>query len=180
MIDWFLPALRPCGRRGAVGDNRRGLTQLLCSSLRCPLSPPHPYSSPPPSSRSFSTSLPSSSLPDYFALLHVERSTPLSAVKASYYSLALQYHPDRTGALSPTVQRWTDHRFALLTTAWQTLSDPNKRRLYEQSLDLSAIGDRGRMHHWVQRHRPPERLDAPAHVQHELEQARNKSAGNRS
>jgi hypothetical protein len=173
MIDLLLPTLR--SRRGrAVAWASRCLIRLPTSPQQCASCRWHSSSSS--SSRSSSTSLPSSSLPDYFALLHVERSTPLSSVKASYYSLALQYHPDRTGGLSPSVQQWTDQRFALLTTAWQTLSDPTKRRLYEQSLDLGAIGDRERLQHWVQRHRPPERLDAPPHVQDELEQARKKSA----
>ena len=110
-------------------------------------------------------------MPDYFALLYVDRSTPLSSIKASYYSLALQLHPDRTSGLSPSAQQWADHRFALLTTAWQTLSDPTKRRLYEQALDLNAIGDRGRIQHWAQRHRPPERLEAPPGVKEELDKA---------
>ena len=118
--------------------------------------------------RSSSTALPSSSVPDYFALLHCERSTPLTALKSSYYSLALQYHPDRTQGLSASAQQWTDNRFSLLTTAWQTLSDPVKRRRYEQELDLNAVGDASRIRHWTQRHRPPERVEAPAHVQQEL------------
>ena len=97
-------------------------------------------------------------------------------MKARYYELALALHPDRTAALSPAAQQWADRRFALLTSAWQTLSDPVRRRAYEQELDLSAVGDRTRIAHWMKRHRPPERIDAPPHVQRELSAARSGSA----
>ena len=168
------PTPRPCHRSSSQLQSILLHLRLLPHHCRCSSS--SSSSSTFRSSSSSSTSLPSSSSspPDYFALLHVDRSTPLSSIKASYYSLALQYHPDRTGGLSPSAQQWTDHRFALLTTAWQTLSDPMKRQRYEQDMDLSAVGDAGRIRHWTERHRPPERVEAPEGVRQEMELQRRK------
>ena len=145
----------------------RSLTRRLTSSSPPPSLPiPNStFSSPSFSSTSASsqssTLLPSTALPDYYGLLQSDPSTPLSLVKQRYYSLALHYHPDRTSHYSTDVRSWADRRFRLLSTAWRTLSDPNKRQQYDTQRLLNAVGDTHRMQHWLRVHRPPEELAPP-------------------
>jgi len=114
------------------------------------------------SSGQSSTLLPSTFLPDYYALLNADPSTPLPAIKSTYYNLALHYHPDRTQHYSNEVKAWSDRRFRLLSTAWRTLSDPTRRQQYDTQRLLNAVGDSHRMQHWLSVHRPPEELAPPS------------------
>ena len=122
-----------------------------------------------------STVLPSTSLPDYYALLNCDQSTPLSAIKATYYQLALHFHPDRTSHYSAEVKSWSERRFRLLSTAWRTLSDPIRRQQYDTQRLLNAVGDTHRMQHWLRVHRPPDELAPPP-----IEMADNSKADTRA
>ena len=113
------------------------------------------------SSSQSSTLLPAASLPNYYAMLEADPSTPLSTLKANYYTLALRHHPDRTSHYSPVVKDWSDRRFRVLATAWRTLSDPIRRQQYDTQRLMNAVGDTHRMQHWMKVHRPPEELAPP-------------------
>lgn len=68
---------------------------------------------------------------DYFALLQVKRDASPADVKAAYYRLVKAVHPDRVGQLGLTGLHDDAARlFRVLTTAYQTLSDPVKRKEY--------------------------------------------------
>ncbi|RYP48327.1 hypothetical protein DL768_005783 [Monosporascus sp. mg162] len=65
---------------------------------------------------------------DYYAVLCIENpdSADQASIKKSYRQLALLRHPDK----NPNDPEATA-RFQLLNTAYETLSDPAKRRLYD-------------------------------------------------
>lgn len=64
---------------------------------------------------------------NYYRILHVQPEAPIEIIKASYRSLMtkLNVHPDRGG----------DHESAvLINQAYATLSDPQRRRKYDEML----------------------------------------------
>ena len=64
---------------------------------------------------------------DYFQVLGVDRSADADAVKRAFRKLARQYHPDvNPGDTS------AEARFKEISEAYEVLSDPEKRRRYEQ------------------------------------------------
>ncbi|MDM7937941.1 MAG: DnaJ C-terminal domain-containing protein [Cyanobium sp. CZS 48M] len=64
---------------------------------------------------------------DYFKVLGVERSADAEAVKRSFRRLARQYHPDVNPGDSTA-----EAKFKEISEAYEVLSDPDKRRRYEQ------------------------------------------------
>ena len=64
---------------------------------------------------------------DYFKVLGVERSADADTVKRAFRKLARQYHPD----VNPDDQN-AEARFKEVSEAYEVLSDPEKRRRYEQ------------------------------------------------
>ncbi len=69
---------------------------------------------------------------DYYAVLEVDRDASPDAIKRSYRKLALKYHPDRNPG-----DRKAEDRFKACAEAYEVLSDPEKRRLYD------AYGEEG-------------------------------------
>jgi curved DNA-binding protein len=64
---------------------------------------------------------------DYFKVLGVERGADADTVKRSFRKLARQYHPDvNPGDAS------AEAKFKEISEAYEVLSDPDKRRRYEQ------------------------------------------------
>ncbi|MEB3322636.1 MAG: DnaJ domain-containing protein, partial [Synechococcaceae cyanobacterium] len=64
---------------------------------------------------------------DYFKVLGVDRSADADTVKRAFRKLARQYHPDvNPGDAS------AEARFKEISEAYEVLSDPEKRRRYEQ------------------------------------------------
>lgn len=61
---------------------------------------------------------------DYYALLGVAPDADLETIKAAYCKKAGESHPDRGGS---------HRRMLLLNEAWDTLSDPDRRRRYDES-----------------------------------------------
>lgn len=64
---------------------------------------------------------------DYFQVLGVDRSADADSIKRAFRKLARQYHPDvNPGDAS------AEARFKEISEAYEVLSDPDKRRRYEQ------------------------------------------------
>src|SRR5690349_15564092 len=64
---------------------------------------------------------------DYYEALGIERSATLDDVKKAYKKLALKYHPDRNPGNSEA-----EEQFKECSSAYAVLSDPDKRRRYDQ------------------------------------------------
>ena len=69
---------------------------------------------------------------DYYELLQVPRDAGDEAIKKSYRRLARLYHPDSSKA------RFAAEHMTLLNAAYGVLSDPMKRRQYDQLLAEAA------------------------------------------
>ena len=65
--------------------------------------------------------------PDYYEVLRVSRSADDSRLKAAYRKLALKYHPDKNPG-----NKKAEEKFKQAAEAYQVLSDPQKRQIYDQ------------------------------------------------
>ena len=70
---------------------------------------------------------------NYYDILEIESNTDMKLLKKQYYKLSKKYHPDKkTG---------DKNKFLLLSQAYQTLSNPKKRYIYDIQLLLSIDSD---------------------------------------
>src|SRR6059036_1805732 len=65
---------------------------------------------------------------DYYEILGVSRSASEDDIKKAYRKLALRYHPDR----NPEDRHEAEERFKEISEAYQVLSDPERRGLYDR------------------------------------------------
>lgn len=68
---------------------------------------------------------------DYYSLLSVDREAPEREIKQAYYKLARELHPDK--AKTPEEARANNERLAVISKAYNTLKDPQKRADYDAS-----------------------------------------------
>lgn len=71
---------------------------------------------------------------DYYKILGVDRTASTEDVKHAYYKLARKYHPDYTDDKIKSVDK-----FLLINTAYQVLSDIEKRIKHNIDLDNYEI-----------------------------------------
>ncbi|HSD09408.1 MAG TPA: DnaJ domain-containing protein [Candidatus Binatia bacterium] len=64
---------------------------------------------------------------NYYVVLGVPSTESPVGIRTAFRELAKRYHPDRAGA-------GTEARFREITEAYEVLSDPERRRLYNQNL----------------------------------------------
>ena len=67
---------------------------------------------------------------DYYKILGVNRQAPPEEIKTKFRKLALEYHPDRNR--DPSAQE----KFKEINSAYQVLSDPQKRAQYDRFGDV--------------------------------------------
>lgn len=68
---------------------------------------------------------------DYFEILGVSRHAEREEIKRAYFALAKDYHPDRHyGSASAEVRQVAQQLFDLVSTAHDTLTDPEERKRY--------------------------------------------------
>jgi len=80
---------------------------------------------------------------DYYKVLGVARDCSAEEVRKAYRKLALKLHPDK----NPNNREEAERKFKLLSEAYDVLSDPNKRNMYDTygasglSGDAEGFGD---------------------------------------
>ena len=72
---------------------------------------------------------------DYYQLLGVSRDADLNTIKKEYRKLAMEFHPDKNKG-----NKEAEEKFKEISQAYAILSDPQKRRQYDQ---FGADGMRG-------------------------------------
>ena len=74
---------------------------------------------------------------DYYSILGVSKSASADEIKRAYRKLAHQHHPDKNGG--------ADVKFKELNEAYQVLSDPQKRKNFDQfgTADMGGFGGGG-------------------------------------
>jgi DnaJ-class molecular chaperone len=63
---------------------------------------------------------------DYYSILGVSRGATDDELKKAYRKLALKYHPDKNKA------KGAEDKFKEIGEAYDVLSDPKKRQIYDQ------------------------------------------------
>ena len=72
---------------------------------------------------------------DHYAVLGLPSSASLADLKKAYRQLAAQYHPDRNSAADAAL------RFQAVQQAYDILSDPAKRRAYDDNRQRNLLDD---------------------------------------
>lgn len=72
---------------------------------------------------------------DYYSILLIDRTSTKTEIKESYKRLALKYHPDRNR------EEGAEEHFKKISEAYQVLSDPNKRKIYDSSGNIDFSFD---------------------------------------
>lgn len=67
---------------------------------------------------------------DHYRILEVSSDADSGTIKSSYKRLTIQWHPDRNPGNSAA-----EERFKRIAMAYEVLSDPEKRRVYDLSLN---------------------------------------------
>jgi len=72
---------------------------------------------------------------DYYETLGVPRNATEAEIKAAFRKLALKFHPDRNPG-----NKEAEERFKVVNAAYETLSDPKRRQLYDQYGEAGVQG----------------------------------------
>jgi len=77
---------------------------------------------------------------DYYTILGIPRNATQEEIKRAYRRLAMQYHPDRNAG-----NKEAEERFKEISEAYEVLSDPQKRAIYDREgyAGLKSSGYRG-------------------------------------
>jgi len=70
---------------------------------------------------------------DYYSVLTVHRDASIQQIKAAFRKKAMRYHPDHnTGK-----EAWANKKLQGIIEAYEVLSDPARRKLYDRRLDVA-------------------------------------------
>ena len=88
---------------------------------------------------------------DYYEILGVSKTASPEEIKAAYRKFALKYHPDR----NPD-NKEAEEKFKEAASAYEVLSDPDKRKRYDQfgHAGVEGAGMGGADRRSSRRHRP--------------------------
>jgi curved DNA-binding protein CbpA len=87
---------------------------------------------------------------DYYAILGVPYTADFKTIRKAYLKLSLQYHPDKNTNNHP---EQAQAAFVRIGRAYQTLSDPTQRRIYDQTYRSGTSSSKSNSSH-NSRYRP--------------------------
>ncbi|EGG21624.1 DNAJ heat shock N-terminal domain-containing protein [Cavenderia fasciculata] len=67
---------------------------------------------------------------DFYAVLNVPRNATATEIQVAYKKLAFTYHPDKQ--IDPVLKEESQHKFALISMARDTLCDEKQRAIYDR------------------------------------------------
>lgn len=76
-------------------------------------------------------------MPDYYKTLGVEKTATKEEIRKAYKELAMKWHPDK----NPNNKEEAEKKFKEISEACEVLSDPEKRKSYDQFGDPDAMGN---------------------------------------
>jgi curved DNA-binding protein CbpA len=77
---------------------------------------------------------------NYYEVIELPLTAQSSEIKEAYYAMARRYHPDRFHLKSGTkLHAEISSAFARVTQAYETLTDPSARSVYDQTLQRSNL-----------------------------------------
>lgn len=75
----------------------------------------------------------------HYQILGVDPKSDFAAIKNAYFELAKKYHPDRfSGMPDPDIRDKANHIFSLINQAYDTLSNAEKRREYDNQSSMPS------------------------------------------
>jgi molecular chaperone DnaJ len=74
----------------------------------------------------FRKSLLNENLPDYYTILQVQKNASQDEIKRQFRQLAKKWHPDKKQSND------AEEKMAQINTAYEVLSNPNRRKMYDQ------------------------------------------------
>ena len=74
---------------------------------------------------------------NYYEILEVGETARLDEIKRAYRSKALKHHPDR---VPPRLKKENEEKFKQISEAYEVLSDPAKRKQYDEQLKALKTG----------------------------------------
>lgn len=84
-----------------------------------------------------------SSVPDYYKILGVSPTATPAEIKAAYKKAALRTHPDRVPASDAALRAQRTREFQRVNDAFHYLSDPIRRREYDDARRYSSSANSG-------------------------------------
>jgi DnaJ-class molecular chaperone len=87
---------------------------------------------------------------DYYSILNLDKNASESDIKKAYRTLALKFHPDKTGG--------DDTKFKEINESYEVLSDPIKKREYDNPSQQPQLNNmfENLFRNFGQRHQPPQ------------------------
>lgn len=71
---------------------------------------------------------------DYYKVMNLDKECSVSMIRKAYKILALRWHPDKNTQNEATSEIATK-KFKEITEAYEVLSDPKKRQMFDQGVD---------------------------------------------
>ena len=68
---------------------------------------------------------------DYYQVLALKRGATTQQIKAAFRKKAMRYHPDH----NPGKEVWANKKLSGIIEAYECLSDPSRRKLYDRRLE---------------------------------------------
>jgi len=78
---------------------------------------------------------------DYYTVLGVSHNATQQEIRASYKKLVFQYHPDKNREKPKEEQERLNEQFQKIQRAYETLSDEEKRKIYDEIYKFDFLGE---------------------------------------